>query len=481
MTLATFALIMALALGLGVASRRGVKKVDMEDYLVAGRSFGAILLFVLAVGEVYSIGTIVGFPGGIYAQGASYGIWFMGYILLAYPIGYFLLPLMWRAGQRYGATTFPDVFRAHFGSRGLELVTALASVVFLIPWGQLQLTGLQVVFGALDLPISPNAAAVLGSGIAFGFILLSGVRAPAFVSLVKDTVLIVAAILVGAAAVIAASGIGELFESARVDPVAVTMQGEALTFAITTIAFQALAFYMFPFFALAIFTGKSERTVKRTQTFMPIYMVMYPFLVFASFYALATLPGLEGPAANTAFMAVAQDLLPDWALGVVAAAAALSAIVVLTVASLVIGALVSRNVTRGLSEGGQRRTVQVVVLAYLAVSLLLTLATPTLMLTIVNTAYYGIGQFLPGMLIVLFGGRVRPAAIAVGIVVADVLAVALYLLDVTAGGVNLGLIALGVNCLILLVTRLVWPAADAPDPIARMGAAPARRAPEPAT
>lgn len=107
MTLATFALIMAVALGLGIASRRGVKKVDMEDYLVAGRSFGAILLFVLAVGEVYSIGTMVGFPGGIYARGASYGIWFMGYILLAYPIGYFLLPLMWRAGKRYGATTSP--------------------------------------------------------------------------------------------------------------------------------------------------------------------------------------------------------------------------------------------------------------------------------------------------------------------------------------------------------------------------------------
>jgi SSS family solute:Na+ symporter len=103
------------------------------------------------------------------------------------------------------------------------------------------------------------------------------------------------------------------------------------------------------------------------------------------------------------------------------------------------------------------------------------------MLTIVNTAYYGIGQFLPAMLVVLFGGRVRPVALAAGIVVADVLAVALYLLEVTAGGINLGLIALGVNCLVLLASHLLWPAPDPPEPIVRTGADPLRPAPEPAT
>jgi solute:Na+ symporter, SSS family len=77
----------------------------------------------------------VGLPGGIYAEGAGYGIWFLGYILLAYPVGYFVGPLMWRAGKRYGAMTVPDVFKGHYGSRMLEVVAALSAIVFLVPWG----------------------------------------------------------------------------------------------------------------------------------------------------------------------------------------------------------------------------------------------------------------------------------------------------------------------------------------------------------
>ena len=42
---------------------------------------------------------MIGFPSGIYANGASYGIWFLGYILLAYSLGYFLAPLVWRAAK----------------------------------------------------------------------------------------------------------------------------------------------------------------------------------------------------------------------------------------------------------------------------------------------------------------------------------------------------------------------------------------------
>jgi len=66
---------------------------------------------------------------------------------------------------------------------------------------------------------------------------------------------------------------------------------------------------------------------------------------------------------------------------------------VLTVASLVIGALISRNGLPGLAQRQQRRTTQGVVLAYLGISLLLTLATPKLIVTIMNAACLGDGQF----------------------------------------------------------------------------------------
>ena len=84
----------------------------MHDFFVASRQFGTALVFFLTAGEIYSIGTMVGFPGGIYAKGPTYGVWFLGYILLAYPIGYFVGPKIWEAGKRHNAITLPDLFRA---------------------------------------------------------------------------------------------------------------------------------------------------------------------------------------------------------------------------------------------------------------------------------------------------------------------------------------------------------------------------------
>jgi SSS family solute:Na+ symporter len=195
-----FGAIIALSLFVAFMASRGRDVLQIEEYLVGGRSFSGVLLFFLAVGEIYSIGTMVGLPGGIYAEGASYGIWFLGYILLAYPVGYFLGPLMWRAGKRYRAMTMPDVFKGHYGSRLLEVVAALSAILFLVPWGQLQFTGLQVALRALGFSISPSMAVVAAALIAFTYIVVSGVRAPANVSILKDVLLFAAIVVAGVAA-----------------------------------------------------------------------------------------------------------------------------------------------------------------------------------------------------------------------------------------------------------------------------------------
>src|SRR5256885_4618547 len=83
MTTAVFLGFIALSLYLAIRSRTGKGAQSVHDFFVASRQFGAFLVFFLAAGEIYSIGTMVGFPGGIYAKGPTYGVWFLGYILLA--------------------------------------------------------------------------------------------------------------------------------------------------------------------------------------------------------------------------------------------------------------------------------------------------------------------------------------------------------------------------------------------------------------
>ncbi|KAA0023443.1 sodium:solute symporter family protein [Antrihabitans cavernicola] len=468
MIAATFTLVLVLALGAGFLSRRGAKK-EIADYLIGGRTFGPILVFILGAGETYSIGTLIGFPGGVYANGASYGVWFIGYILLAYPIGYFFAPYLWRAGKRYNAMTLPDVAGRHFRSRALELTIAISSVIFLIPWGQLQLAGLQVALSGLGITVDPTVAVFAGAALALLFLLLSGVRAPAFVSYVKDAALLIGAVLIGLAATVKSGGLTKLFTDAAASNAGhSSFSGSQLIFVLTTIVFQAIGLFIFPFFVQAILSAKSEATLKRVARFNPLYMLMYPFLVAAAFGAISLLPKkLEGAQSNQALLQLSRVVLPDWLTGVVAGGAALCAIVVLCGSALGIGSIVSRNVVPRIPESRQRIWVRGVIVAYLGVSLVLCLATPQVLLTLVNTAYYGVTQAAIVFATLVFGWKVRPAALALGVILGDAIVLWLYLdkngpvaVWINDHGVNIGAAALVLNALFVVATRFLWPAVD---------------------
>ena len=448
-----FGAIIVLSLVLAFLATRGRDVLQIEEYLVAGRSFSAFLLFFLAVGEIYSIGTMVGLPGGIYAEGASYGIWFLGYILLAYPVGYFLAPLVWRAGKRYGALTFPDMLKGHYRSRLLEVVAALTFFAYLIPWAQLQFAGLQVALGALGFGISPTTATAVAAIIAFAYIIFSGVRAPANISILKDILLFGGIVIVGVVAASAAGGVSNIFSDVgQTNPSSLYIEGgQAMTFALTTIVFQALGFITLttPF----IFTGRSEGTVKRTYIAMPLYMLMYPFLIFAAYYAISSVPDLEQP--NAALFAASVELLPPWLLGLVAGAAALSGLLILAVLSLTIGGVLSRNITPNLTDTSQRRLTQVVVTVYLIATAALTILAPTLMLNLISVAYFFVTQLLPGLLGILFIRQFSAPGLTAGLVAGNVAVLVLHFSQANIAGINIGLIALLVNFLVTIAVSAV--------------------------
>lgn len=67
------------------------------------------------------------------------------------------------------------------------------------------------------------------------------------------------------------------------------------------------------------------------------------------------------------------------------------------------------------------------------------------MLTLINTADYGITQFFPGIVGMLFSRRVQATGVALGIVVGDLAALALYLTNANLFNLNIGLICLAIN------------------------------------
>ncbi|WP_053958220.1 sodium:solute symporter family protein [Sulfobacillus thermosulfidooxidans] len=466
MKLLVFGVIMMTSLALAYYARIKRRHDTLSEFFVAERSFASLLFFFLAVGEIYSIGTLVGFPGGIYAGGATYAVWFMGYILLAYPIGYFINPLIWRAGKQYQSETGPDLLQSHFNSKGLGILAAISGLVFIIPWGQLQFAGLEVVLHAFKVSLSPMMTLSLAGLLALIYIVLSGMRAVAMVAVLKDIFMILGIIIIGSAAWFAAHGAGAIFTQLIVSrKAAVVVPAHAVPFVLSTIVFQAMGFYASPFGLQYVFTARSSRAVAKAQVFMPLYMLMYVFLIIAAFFAVLHIPGLA-KAPDLAIIMASAHLLPGWLQGVVVAGAALSAIVVLTGLSLTVSAIVSKNVLRqlikpGASEQQIKRWAQVVVGVYLGISLLLTVLAPHLMLNLINTAYYGFTQFFPAILAVLFWPRATAIGVGTGLIVGDIIALSLYFAHVLPWGLNLGLIALLGNFIVTVGVSLLTRAQQA--------------------
>jgi solute:Na+ symporter, SSS family len=453
-----FCLLLILSIGVALMSKRGHRNQSTQDFFVASRQFGAFLVFFLSAGEIYSINTMIGFPGGIYAKGASYGIWFMGYVLLSYPVGYFLGPKIWAAGKRYNAITLPDLYKEHFGSRTVEVIAAICTIVFVLPWGQLQFTGLLFALKGMRWSLKPDELIGIAACFSFAYVAIAGVRASAFIAIMKDILMVVAILIVGVA-VASKVGVEPVFKMAATK-VSNTIDPSQLTFAMSTMLFQSLGFYMLPFNVQSLFTAKSADTIRRTQIVMPLYMLMFPILVVVSYFSISQGIPLSSP--NDAFFAAATALLPGWLLGIIVAGAALSALVVLAGICLVIGPIVTRNLMPNLSESKQKTGAKSVIILYLILSIFLTLFSSNLMVTIANTAYFGVTQFLPGVLIIVFGMRIRGGAVAAGLVTGQVLAITMYLCHVTFAGINVGFLALLANCVVIGLLHLMLGKRAAP-------------------
>ena len=87
-------LFLVAAIFLGIRSTKG-KDMNLEQWTVGGRGFGAVLVFVLMAGEIYTTFSFLGGSGWAYGKGGP-TYYILGYGCLAYIMSYWLLPAIWK-------------------------------------------------------------------------------------------------------------------------------------------------------------------------------------------------------------------------------------------------------------------------------------------------------------------------------------------------------------------------------------------------
>ena len=471
------AIIAAVAVIIGFVSH-GRKRLDLEEWTVAGRRYGSLLLWVLGAGEIYTTFTFLGAAGYAYAKGGPV-FYILGYGALAYIISFFLLPPLWRYAKRNGLFTQADYFTSRFRSPWLGVLAAVVGVVFVVPYGTLQLEGLgDIVTTVTNGKVGSGTAMVVAFGLVALFVFASGLRAAAWTSVLKDLLLIVAVLIIGIGLPLKYFGSyhGLISAMNHAHPGALALPGSSGTLGvpwmISTLLLTSMGFYMYPHAFQATYSARSARAIRRNATFLPLYQILLLLMFYVGFAALLIVPGLTGNKTNFALLDLVRKGEPDWITGLVGGAGALAAMVPAAAIVLAAATLVGRNIYRDIlrpqaSQGSVLLVSRVFVIVVMAASLYIAIVSPGLIVNLLLTAYDGVTQFFPAVVASLLWRRTSKAGAAAGLVVG----VALVLYLVISGhdpiwGLNAGIVALAANALVVVLGSLLIPGRASPEVMA---------------
>lgn len=466
-SLATIAAIVAIGTAIGfLAGAR--RKMDLEQWTVGGRGFGVVLVFLLTAGEVYTTFAFLGASGWAYSRGGP-TLYVLAYLTLAYVVSFFILPPVWELGRKYALQTLSDFFGLRYGNRHLAGFVCIVGIVCFVPYLQLQITGVGIIVSVASFDAIPRTTAMaIAVAALVAFVFASGVRAVAWVSVVKDALMLLAALSIGIGIpLIHFGGIGAMFAAlAHERPAHLTMPGATQNLGhawyVSTVLLTSLGFYMWPHIFGAAFTAKSADALRRNAVVMPLYTLTLAFIFFAGFATVLLVPGLAN--GDLALLTVVRRSFPPWFLGVVGGAGALTAMVPAAILILTAATLFAKNLYRPLfapamTDDQVAKLARAIVVVLGLVSLILAVFSSTTLVSLLLMGYAGVTQFFPGVVLGLYWPRVSTRAVFAGMIAGVVTAVVLMLSHRDPWfGVSAGFLALCLNFLIVAVVTLATPA-----------------------
>jgi len=448
---------------LGIYAGRKLK-MNLENWTVGGRQFGIILIWLLMAGEIYTTFTFLGASGWAYSKGAP-TFYILIYGALAYTLSFFILPALWKVGKRYGLHTQPDFFIKRYDSRPLGVVVALIGVFSIIPYLQLQLTGLGfIVEVASNRAISSHVAIVISFILTCAFVYTSGIKGAAWVAIIKDIMMVLAVVIVGIGVpIIYFGGFGKMFKALIAQhPHHLVLPGATahmdVLWVMSTVLLTGLGFYMWPHVFGSAFSAKSAKIIKRNAVIMPFYQIPILLVFMVGFTALLVIPGLKN--GDMAFLALVNKTYPSWFMGFVGAAGAVTAMVPSAILVLFASTLLAKNVYQAgfnpqASEERVMRLSRFMVLVITTLALVFTFFLRQELVYLLIFGYDGVCQFFPGVVLGLFWKRVTKAGVFSGII----LGIGIVVFLILGGkdpflGMNAGFVGLVVNAVITIVVSL---------------------------
>ncbi|MGH2943359.1 MAG: monocarboxylate uptake permease MctP [Solirubrobacteraceae bacterium] len=347
--LVIFVALFALVTVLGfVAVRWRRAKLDhLDEWGLGGRRFGTVITWFLLGGDLYTAYTFIAVPALVFGVGAL-GFFALPYTIIMYPLIFMVMPRLWTVCRAHGYVTPADFVRGRYRSRPLALVVAATGLLATMPYIALQLVGMQVVLAALG--VAGDWPLIIAFVILAAYTYQSGLRAPALIAVVKDTLIYVTILVAVIYIPSKLGGFGAIFDAADTAlPTHTPKPGELIPtgadaqVAYATLAFgSALALFLYPHAITAVLSAKSAQTVRRNTALLPAYTFLLGLIALLGYMALAR--GIKPSDPNFAVPDLFLNVFPSWFVGVAFAAIAIGALVPAAVMSIAAANLFTRSI-----------------------------------------------------------------------------------------------------------------------------------------
>ena len=304
----------------------------LDEWGLGGRRFGVLITWFLLGGDFYTAYTIIAVPAFVYGAGAI-GFFALPYTILVYPFVFVVMPRLWSVSKRHNYITLADFARGRYGSRTLALAIAITGILATMPYIALQLVGLQVTIAALGLHGSAfvnDLPLIVAFLVLAAFAYTSGLRAPASIALVKDTMVYIFVLSAVIWIPLKFGGFAHIFDvagqalaSRSTTGTLILPQSQYLPFATLALG-SALAAFLYPHTVTGVLSSSSATTIKRNAVLLPIYTLLLGLLASLGYMAIAA--GVHVTSTNDTLPSLLQKVFPSWFVGFSFAAIAIGAL-----------------------------------------------------------------------------------------------------------------------------------------------------------
>ncbi|MFH2010496.1 MAG: sodium/proline symporter [bacterium] len=486
----SFVVYLCVIIGVGLAARRFSSR-GIGEFFLGGRRLGTFVVATSAVVSGRSAWLLLGVTGMAYARGAS-AVWtVVGYIVAELFSFAYLGRRLRRETERSGDLTVPDFFASRFGGAVfLRVVTATIILVFMVAYVAAQIraggkalsasflhpAGYELTLGGLGLSLDAvTVGALITAVIILAYTVTGGYAAVAINDAIQAVVMLTALVVVPVVAALRhPTGVIEtlaVLSPTLLDPFAL---GAGALIGFLGIGLGSPGN---PHILVRYMSIRDPRALARAAFWGTLWNVVMAWgALWIGLVGRAHVPGsLDLPKADpeAIYPVVASMHLPAWAFGLVVAsifAAILSTAdsQLLVAASCVVRDLGQQTLARGRALS-QRRLVawsRAAVLVLLAAAVVLGIAVPGLIFTLVLFAWAGLGaSFGPPLLCALYWRRTSRWGVLAGLLSGTLVTVVWKITPALKGMVYELVPAFAVSMALTVAVSLLTPLTDRERPL----------------